>query len=786
MAFFKINPQNGSTALNLASAGFLTTDTIVFKVVGDYANHDIPPDDQDKWDYGLLLNGMGVGRTYYNSIDLSETGTTLNAILTDSPLTDNSDPDGDFGIRIALRPFSAQDDVANFVNRSAFPEVSGQVRSALQGNDKVFLPNSVAAAQAFELYNSSTGKLLSFSGAQGDDTIYASQLGGTVFGGNGNDRLYGRDGDDIFDGGAGNDFLDGTLGGNAFDNDFDTVIFDGRPTDYIIHDSAGRTTVKHKGSGDVDTLQNMEFMRFDTRVGNNELSFKNAYQEMARLSVDAYGNTPISHSNWRFVHANELKLATKDSTTSAEYTMLNGVYKASSPGSVLSDSAVAHVYAGRWGNKATLAVAFRGTDDIADVGGWGLGQYAYYEQFRPLIDAIKDYVKEAGIQQVFVTGHSLGGMMAQMLMDEVSGNKKYFAATFGSPGVLGDTSHSDNSIVHFAHGEDIVTKAPYAYTGQTINIPINDINSEKDDGVGTYEHGKQLYYESLIYLANVDGQDKSITKLGPHNPSIEKSIYVHNHTGGTFGGDYGKDVDDVLYGMAGNDAIYGFRGDDTISGGRGRDSLYGVLGNDRLYGETDHDQLVGGVGKDTLNGGAGKDTLDGGDGNDRLAGGADNDTLYGGWGNDALVGDGGNDLIYGQTGNDTIAGSGGNDTAAYSGGIDRYKITQLAGNKIKVVDTKGTYGTDILYGIETLKFGSTTYKASDAVRSEPPPNAPDGDDDIGLVGAIASTDDDTGTSDDDAPYHGLATKWLQAWVLDDGPEHRGVPSHLLGFDDLLT
>jgi len=252
---------------------------------------------------------------------------------------------------------------------------------------------------------------------------------------------------------------------------------------------------------------------------------------------------------------------------------------------------------------------------------------------------------------------------------------------------------------------------------------------------------------------------------------------------------FGGDGSDTVKGNAGGDVLYGGASADSLAGGSENDKMYGDGGADRMDGGTGRDVVSGGPGNDRifggdqadrLYGGFGKDTLGGGGGGDKASGGADNDTLYGGWGNDALSGDGGNDLIYGQTGNDTIAGGAGNDTAAFSGGIGRYEITQLASNKIKVVDTKGTYGTDILYGIETLKFGSKTYKASDAVSSEPPTPSNTTDDlDAGLIGATASTDYDQ-------TFHDMTPGWLQAWVLDDGPGEHAPASQLFNFDDLLA
>ncbi|MBR1153728.1 DUF2974 domain-containing protein [Bradyrhizobium sp. JYMT SZCCT0428] len=63
----------------------------------------------------------------------------------------------------------------------------------------------------------------------------------------------------------------------------------------------------------------------------------------------------------------------------------------------------------------TLAIAFRGTDQYAD---WldALNFNDHYARFKPLIDAIHDYINDPinGITSVLVSGHSLGAGMASI------------------------------------------------------------------------------------------------------------------------------------------------------------------------------------------------------------------------------------------------------------------------------------------------------------------------------------------------------------------------------------
>ncbi len=126
-----------------------------------------------------------------------------------------------------------------------------------------------------------------------------------------------------------------------------------------------------------------------------------------------------------------------------------------------------------------------------------------------------------------------------------------------------------------------------------------------------------------------------------------------------------------------------------------------------VKGNDGNDKLHGGDGKDRLKGGGGADTLKGNDGSD---------TLYGGKGKDVLKGGGGNDQFWADAGNDQFVGGGGTDTAAYSGNIGRYFIIRAGGN-IKVIDKNGNLGTDILHGIEKLKFGGKVYTVNNALKA---------------------------------------------------------------------
>src|SRR5262249_22479154 len=135
----------------------------------------------------------------------------------------------------------------------------------------------------------------------------------------------------------------------------------------------------------------------------------------------------------------------------------------------------ASVHVGVVNGVNTLVVAFRGTDGAEDAAYWPT-MAAYYETFAPLTRALHNYIRESGVEQVWVTGHSLGGAMAQYFVQDLSDGQpsapspgvQIYGATFGSPGVPPDGPMiSDPRIVHFEHTQDLVGALPELLRGAT-------------------------------------------------------------------------------------------------------------------------------------------------------------------------------------------------------------------------------------------------------------------------------------------------------------------------------
>lgn len=217
--------------------------------------------------------------------------------------------------------------------------------------------------------------------------------------------------------------------------------------------------------------------------------------------------------------------------------------------------------------------------------------------------------------------------------------------------------------------------------------------------------------------------------LGDH---VENLIYI----GGAGFSGTGNALANAITGGDGADSLYGLGGADRLEGGAGNDSLDGGAGADVLAGgQGDDNYLVAagdmlvekpGEGSDTVRTGLSGWTLGAnlenlfytGTGSFTGNGNTSNNLLTGGVGNDSLNGGGGDDTLNGSTGNDLLIGGAGIDTAAYAGSADQFTISAKSGG-YKVV---GPEGTDILFGIERLRFGTANATdITDLLKASPPP-----------------------------------------------------------------
>ncbi|TCZ54984.1 alpha/beta hydrolase family protein [Roseicella aquatilis] len=126
----------------------------------------------------------------------------------------------------------------------------------------------------------------------------------------------------------------------------------------------------------------------------------------------------------------------------------NGVYA--------SGNAAALVGSGILGGLNTLVVAFRGADDRQDSISTLQNPVVEYDRLAELVANVDRLAASGAYQQVAITGHSLGGSLAQIYMaSHPAGTTpvNIIADTFGSPGALvADTS--DPRITNFVVVDD--------------------------------------------------------------------------------------------------------------------------------------------------------------------------------------------------------------------------------------------------------------------------------------------------------------------------------------------
>jgi len=204
----------------------------------------------------------------------------------------------------------------------------------------------------------------------------------------------------------------------------------------------------------------------------------------------------------------------------------------------------------------------------------------------------------------------------------------------------------------------------------------------------------------------------------------------------------GSAFDDTVVGDGGDNRLEGGAGNDTIEGGAGNDYFVGGAGTDTLtyansasgvtvtkpqdaattgsandgFGGVDTieqgaaDILIGSAFDDVLTGSPvhtsalpdvfGGDEIHGGAGNDLVIGLGGVDLLHGDAGNDTLLGGAGDDELYGGAGDDSLDGGDGFDIAFYDG------ATSAVNANLKTGVATGGAGNDQLTGIEAVSGSS--------------------------------------------------------------------------------
>lgn len=515
--------------------------------------------------------------------------------------------------------FTAQSDVVDFNTLSSTQILAikqgGLQYDALAGSDNVVLPSTTSVAGA------TWDAKRTFAGGPGDDIIRGQGLSDIIDGGADDDTIeLGKGDNDIGNGGEGDDTFRVHKGDGADSIDGgtgdDTVYFDGAATDYVMISppSSRVTQLREAATGKVVSLTSVEKIVF-AEFGNNRIVASNIFLEIARMSLKAYDDvaenfSAITPVGWRPVTAEEFGMPKIGSDGDIQFTFNSGVYIAAGSG-ILEGTAVAHVYTGLWNGQPTVGIFFRGTDDKSDRLDWISGTLSskgtffsdHYKRFVPLLLKLQDYNVDAGVRQILVGGHSLGGAMAQLFMQSSqNADKRYIGATFGAPGAA--SKRLDPRIIHFVHSQDPVgiivpdlLSATVGFAGERVVMPI-------EPRLGTTPPG-QLYGGNLLRLNEtiehaMEGYLIRLTDLVALSPKqLPTTVTNLSHMPGK-----------ILTIIAGSNGANTLAGDPENSTfvGWANDKIFGRNGNDKIYGRLGDDELVGGFGDDLIDGGPGTDT----------------------------------------------------------------------------------------------------------------------------------------------------------------------------------
>lgn len=224
--------------------------------------------------------------------------------------------------------------------------------------------------------------------------------------------------------------------------------------------------------------------------------------------------------------------------------------------------------------KRTLGITFEGTNPTSatDIAQDLINIKNYYTSLKGIgitndsitskndfIQSVVKYINDQSIEQVLVTGHSLGGATAQSFMSEYGQqDTRFIGVTFGSPGTTLFQPVPEDRFVNIQHDGDVVVIAGtvdplYSINGSVIKVvaeyPANEFPNEhkiytvKDDPLASYS--KTIDYITSQLNANLLFKDLTI---GINNSEKMTS------------------------GLPGNEIFVGLGGDDTIEGGLGVDT----------------------------------------------------------------------------------------------------------------------------------------------------------------------------------------------------------------------
>lgn len=176
------------------------------------------------------------------------------------------------------------------------------------------------------------------------------------------------------------------------------------------------------------------------------------------------------------------------------------------------------------GGERTLALVFRGSnptqpsdwlDNILDIN-------RHYRLMRPLIEAVRAYVRREGISRVLVAGHSLGGAMVELFMHEHPDEAEvtYAGCAFGSPGArLPANTPQDTRLIGIRHKEDAIpwlaSIRPWPrYTTLARELELDDLGRHENLIGPMVSHKMLEYLDTVRFLDQAGLLDNALAAPG--------------------------------------------------------------------------------------------------------------------------------------------------------------------------------------------------------------------------------------------------------------------------------
>lgn len=407
-----------------------------------------------------------------------------------------------------------------------------------------------------------------FTGSDGNDSLWGSWTSDLIIGGAGHDTLAGGGGGNVLLGGDGMDVLIGGHEGDTFDGgaEADRIEFLGTNNVVLFGRQSGADTIVT-----YDT-QARAMVVFDADIKPSDVAFK-VYNDGngSQLTIEIGGAqailfVPEFMDRWSGQISQSVSLRFADGTTWDSAAIARKLFTGDEMNNSILGSAGADVLDGKGGNDMLHAREGDDTlyggegDDLLDAGAGD-----------DLLDGGKgnDYLHGEGGNDTYVFRSGDGVDTIDPIAYPQSGSQSGSISKIVFAGVVPDEVMVRMDGFHLN----------LLYNGGADQVRI--VNYLSDSGSGPAYSIGTIAFDGGVTWTNAD---------------IAARVMLGTAEAETIDGSAG---DDVMDGRGGADVLLGKDGDDTLLGGDGYDILHGDAGSDRLEGGKDSDWLHGGADGDT-------------------------------------------------------------------------------------------------------------------------------------------------------------------------------------------